>query len=449
MKGPTLSDREKSAHELGVVELTTHLAQGSLGLREFVHAMFARSEALEPEVKAFAHYRRDIVDMQVESLETLKNAGLPLPRLFGVPIAVKDNIDTRDYPTEYGFTASAGRTPSVDALLVYKLREAGALIWAKSRSTELAYMHPTITENPRAPGHTPGGSSSGSAAAVASGMVAAAIGTQTNGSVIRPASFCGVYGFKPSRGLVFNGGVLPCAPSLDQVGVFARSVEDLAAVGEVLIGGHHLASGQQVFPMDLRQVCETEPPMPPKLMFARTPMWERLDARSREAFLALVEELKDHMSEVVLPPSVANAVPLHKTVMEAEMFANLRQIVAQAGDTVSAPTRELMERGSVILAADYLEALARMSTAASAFDEYFDHFDAIVTPATLGPAPRGLDSTGDPVMNSVWTYAGLPCLSMPLLQTEDGLPIGVQLVGGLRGDARLLRTARWLAQRLG
>jgi len=444
-----LSDREKNAHELGVVELTTHLAQGSLGLRDYVDAMHGRYEVLEPEVKAFAHYRRDIVDMQVDSLDALKNAGLPLPRLFGVPIAVKDNIDTRDYPTEYGFAASAGRTPSVDALLVHKLREAGALIWAKSRTTELAYMHPTITENPRAPGHTPGGSSSGSAAAVASGMVAAAIGTQTNGSVIRPASFCGVYGFKPSRGLVFNGGVLPCAPSLDQVGVFARSVEDLAVVSEVMIGGHHLASGQPVFPMDLRRVCEQQPPMPPTLMFARTPMWERLDPRSREAFLALVEELEDCMSEVVLPPSVANAVPLHKTVMEAEMHAHLKQLVAAGGDSASAPTRDLMARGGAILAADYLEALGRMNTAAGAFDEYFDRFDAIVTPATLGPAPHGLDSTGDPVMSTVWTYAGLPCISIPLLQTEDGLPIGVQLVGALRGDARLLRTARWLAQRLG
>ncbi len=444
-----MTDRDRSSHELGVCELVGHLADGSLGLRDYVDAQHARCEALEPEVKAFAHYRRDMVEPQVERLAALRNAGEPLPRLFGVPVAIKDNIDTQDYPTEYGFAATAGRTPSVDALLVHKLRETGALVWAKSRSTELAYLHPTITENPRAPGHTPGGSSSGSAAAVASGMVPAAIGTQTNGSVIRPASFCGIYGFKPSRGQIFNGGVLRCSQSLDQVGVFARSVDDLAAVAEVMVGGHQLGDGRLVFPTALRQVCEQAPPMPPKLMFARTPMWDQVDPRAQEAFLALQEELADCMSEVALPPAVANAVPWHKAIMEAEMHANLRDLVDSAGDGASKPVRELITRGGDIRAADYLAALGRMHTAAAGFDEYFDHFDAIVTPSTLGPAPQGLDSTGNPLMCTIWTFAGLPCVSMPLLQTEDGLPIGVQLVGGLRNDARLLRTARWLAQRLG
>jgi Asp-tRNA(Asn)/Glu-tRNA(Gln) amidotransferase A subunit family amidase len=247
---------------------------------------------------------------------------------------------------------------------------------------------------------------------------------------------------------VFNGGTLRCSQSLDQVGVFARSVEDLAAVSEVIIGGHHLASGELVFPASLRHVCEQPPPMPPKLMFARTPMWDRLDPRSQEAFLALVEELQDCMVELELPQSVANAVPWHKAVMEAEMHTNLKALVASAGDAASTTTRELITRGGAVLAGDYLQALDRMHGAAAGFDEYFDHFDAIVTPAALGPAPQGLDSTGDPVMSTIWTYAGLPCVSMPLLQTEDGLPIGVQLVGGPRNDARLLRTARWLAQRL-
>lgn len=433
---------------LGATEIAAHLRQGSLGLRDFVGAMHGYSQAADPQVKAFAHYDPEIVALQVERLEALKNTGDPLPELFGVPVAVKDNIDTRDYPTEYGFEATRGRTPSVDALLVHKLREAGALVWAKARTTELAYLHPTVTENPRAPGHTPGGSSSGSAAAVASGMVPVAVGTQTNGSVIRPASFCGVYGYKPTRGLVFNGGVLKSSQSLDQVGVFARSVEDLALVGQTLIGSHPLDSGALVFPARLRPVCEQEPALPPRLMFARTPVWDRMDERSKEAFLALARELADCMVEVELPGSVANALAWHKTVMEAEMHANYTRLIASVGGVISRPTSELLARGGTILAADYLLAHERLQGAAAGFDAYFDHFDAIVTPATLGPAPQGLGSTGDPAMCTIWTFAGLPSIAMPLLQTEDGLPIGVQLVGAAHNDARLLRTARWLARRV-
>lgn len=440
---------QQQGHEFGVTELIGHFKRGSLSLPEYAAAMHSYAQALEPEVKAFAHYSKDIVDLQVERLEALKNSGIPLPGLFGVPVAIKDNIDTQDYPTEFGFAGSRGRRPSVDAFLVHQLRAAGALVWAKSRTTELAYLQPTITQNPRAPGHTPGGSSSGSAAAVASGLVPTAIGTQTNGSVIRPASFCGVYGYKPTRGLIFNGGVLNCSQSLDQVGVFARSVADLAAVADAVIGGHQLDNGALVFPMKLREICDEEPPLQPKLMFARTPMWDRVDSRSQAAFLALMEELKDCMVEVELPASVANSLDWLKAIMEAEMHVNLKQLVAAAGSNASAPTLAMIERGGKVLAADYLLAQERMHRAAGGFDEYFDHFDAIVTPASLGPAPKGLSSTGDPVMSTIWTFAGLPCISMPLLQTEDRLPIGVQLVGAMRNDARLLRTARWLAARLG
>ncbi len=443
-----MADSQKNCHELGAIELVEHFDRGSLGLRDYVEGMHSFCEASEPEVSAFAHYSPEVVNLQVERLESLKNSGAPLPRLYGVPVAVKDNIDTQDYPTELGYAGSRGRTPKVDALLVHKLREAGALIWAKSRTTELAYLHPASTTNPRAPGHTPGGSSSGSAAAVAAGMVPVAIGTQTNGSVIRPASFCGVYGFKPTRGLVFNGGVLNCSQSLDQVGVFARNVEDLAAVAEVIIGGHHLESGQLIFPMALRKVCVEEPPFQPKLMFAKSPIWDRVDGEAQDAFMALQEELADCMSDVALPSSVSNAFAWHKTVMESEMQVNLKPLVDAAGGQASAQTLDLLNRGSAILASDYLVATDRMRGTAAGFAEYFDHFDAIVTPSTLGAAPNGMATTGDPAMCTIWTFAGLPCISMPLLQTEAGLPLGVQLVGAAGSDARLLRTARWLAKRL-
>jgi Asp-tRNA(Asn)/Glu-tRNA(Gln) amidotransferase A subunit family amidase len=444
-----VNTEQAPVHALGAEDLVAHFRQGSLSLLDYVAAMLAYTRAVEPGVNALVHHDANIVALQTERLESLRNAGSPLPPLFGVPIAIKDNIDTCDYPTEWGYAPASGRTPSVDAFLVHKLRQAGALVWAKSRCTELAYMQPTVTENPRAPGHTPGGSSSGSAAAVAAGLVPAAIGTQTNGSVIRPASFCGVVGFKPSRGLIFNGGILKGAPSLDQVGVFARSVSDVAAVTEVLVGGHQQASGQLVFPMQLASICNQEPPLPPKFMFVKTPMWERVDPAAREAFEALADELKDCMVEVELPPSVANALAWHKTIMEAEMHASLQRLVADNANQASSPTLDMLARAGQLLAADYLQAQERLQAAAAGFEEFFEHFDAILTPATLGAAPAGLASTGDPVMSTLWTFAGLPCLSLPLLQTEAGLPLGVQLVGGLRNDARLLRTARWLVNRLG
>jgi len=446
--GAQVTDTMKHVHELGATELVAMLEQGTLSLREYVTGMQAYGQAADAQVQAFAHYRPEIVDLQVERLERARQSGYAMPLLLGVPVAVKDNIDTQDYPTEYGYEGTQGRTPSEDAYLVHKLRAAGAIIWAKSRTTELAYMQPTVTTNPRVAGHSPGGSSSGSAAAVAAGLVPVAIGTQTNGSVIRPASFCGVYGYKPSRGLIFNGGVLKCSESLDQVGVFARHVVDLATVGEVLIGGHETDNGRLIFPMNLQQVCLQAPPRAPKLMFARTPLWSRLDPQARSAFLQFLAELKDCLGEVPLHESVANALPLHKTVMEAEMHVNLQPVVEAAAGKASKPTLDLIERGAKISAADYLRARERMDKAAQSFDEYFDHFDAIVAPAALGPAPKGFDTTGDPAMSTIWTFAGLPCISLPLLQTDDGKPIGVQLIGRLNDDGRLLRTARWLVQRV-
>ena len=443
-----MSQDGKYLYELGATELVAHLARGTVHLKEYAQAMMAFAQATEPDVQAFAHFSPEIVGMQLERLERSRQADTVPLALLGVPVAIKDNIDTEDYPTEYGYVGTQGRTPRVDAYLVHRLRAAGALIWAKSRTTELAYLHPTVTKNPRVAGHTPGGSSSGSAAAVASGMVPVAIGTQTNGSVIRPASFCGVFGFKPSRGLVFNGGVLKCSESLDQVGIFARNIDDLAAVAEVLIGGHEDATGRLVFPMGIRELAAQEPPLQPKLMFARTPMWDQVDPRSQVAFEDLLGELKDCMVEVELPASVANAVPMLRSVMDAEMAANLQPLIDASGGKSSAPMADLLKRGADIGAVQYLRARDRMAAAAQGFEEYYDHFDAIVTLSALGPAPAGFDSTGDPIMSTIWTYAGLPCISLPLLQTEDGQPIGVQLIGKTNEDGRLLRTARWLMSRL-
>ncbi len=444
-----MTAEQKQAHELGVVALQGHFQKGSLSLTDYVLAMLSYASAVEPEVQAFAHHDANIVALQTERLSALSSAGAPLPALFGVPVAVTDTIDTCDYPTEWGYAPAQGRTPGVDAYLVHKLRQAGALVWAKARTSELASGQTTGTRNPRAPGHSSATSAGGAAAVVASGLVPAAIAVQTHGEVVQSASFCGVYGFKPSRGLVFNGGILKCAPSLDQVGVLARSVEDVAAVAEVLVGGHQLASGQLIFPLHINTICKQLPPLPPKFMFVKTPLWDQLEPAARDAFEALAEALEDCMVEVELPASVTHALAWHQTLMEAEMATHLQPMSTGRGSQVSDSTQALFERGGKVLATDYLQALERMHAAADGFAEFFEHFDAILTPASLGAAPLAQNHPGDPVMSTLWNFAGLPCLSMPLLQTETGLPLGVQLVGGLRNDARLLRTARWLTQRLG
>lgn len=439
----------RHVHELTASELGAAFAQGQLALADYLDAMHTFTQAVDPQVMAFAHYRQDIVQLQAEVLSELRASGTALPPLFGVPVAIKDVIDTEVYPTEYGFAATRGRTPGQDAYLVHRLRAAGAIVWAKAHTTELAYLHPSVTQNPRVPGHTPGGSSSGCAAAVAAGLVPVAVGTQANASIIRPASFCGVFGYKPTRDLICTAGVLRCSQSLDQIGVFARSCEDLALVAQAMIGGHPTAQGRTVFPMNLQSLCMQEPPLQPKLMFARTPFWDQMDPVAQDAFLELKDELSDCMSELELHASVSNSVGWLKTVMEAEMSVNIEPLVFGAEGQLSPELIGLLERGQQISASDYLHALDRMHAAADAFDEYFEHFDAILTPAALGPAPAGLDSTGSPVMSTIWNFAGLPCVSLPLLQTEDGKPIGVQLVGQRNDDGRLLRTARWLVQRLG
>jgi len=443
----SVTAEQKQAHELGVVALQAHFQRGSLSVTDYVLAMLAYARAVMPEVQAFVHHDADIVALQTERLTSLSSAGAPLPALFGVPIALVDTIDTCDYPTEWGYAPALGRTPSVDAYLVHKLRQAGAMIWAKARTTALGTVECAATPNPRAPGCSSGTAAGGAAAAVASGLVPAAIAVQTHCEVIQSASFCGIYGFKPSRGLVFNGGTLKCAPSLDQVGVLARSVEDMAAVAEVIVGGHQLATGQLIFPTHIQRICEQEPPLPPKFMFVKTPWWDQMEAAAKEAFEALADELKDCMVEVELPASVTHALAWHQTLLEAEMATHLQPLTNDQDGAVNACLRAIFDRGNQVRAKDYLQAQERLQVAADGFAEYFEHFDAILTPASLGAAPQ--DGTGDPVMSTLWNFAGLPCLSMPLLQTETGMPLGVQLVAGMRNDARLLRTARWLKNRLG
>jgi Asp-tRNA(Asn)/Glu-tRNA(Gln) amidotransferase A subunit family amidase len=416
---------------------------------ELVRSCLERIRAAEPGLQAWTFLDEEHALSQARAADARQRSGQALGPLHGVPIGIKDIIDTADMPTENGTVLHRGRIPARDAFVVSSLRAAGAVILGKTVTTECAYFAPGKTRNPHNPEHTPGGSSSGSAAAVASGMVPLAIGSQTNGSVIRPAAFCGVFGFKPTHGLIPRSGVLGLSRTLDHVGLFARSLEDIALLAEPLTG--HDADDPDTRPragIPFRAMCAEEPPLAPVFAFVKTPHWDRMAAGERKRFAALVESLGDSAVETVLGAFAEHAWDWHKLIMEAEMAANFEREWTQGRDRLSDQLRALIERGREVRMVDYQRAVEAIPRLRSGLDQLFtEGAEAIITPSAPGSAPKGLVSTGDPAFCSLWTLSGMPAISLPLMQDEGGMPIGVQLVGRAGCDARLLRTARWLAAR--
>ena len=435
---------------LSLTEAVEEIREGRVTSVELVGDCLKRVEEVDSKVQAWAFLDRDHAMRQAEAADLCRKLGKAVGPLHGVPIGVKDIFDTGDMPTELGSPLWAGRTPRRDAAVVGRLRAAGAVIMGKTVTTEYAYFYPGKTANPHDADRTPGGSSSGSAAAVAACMVPGAVGSQTNGSVIRPAAFCGVVGFKPTHGLIPRTGALRLSRALDHVGVFGRTVEDVALVAETLVGfDEEDPDTRPVARPPLAAVAASEPPLTPRLAFARTPVWDQAEPVTREAFAELVEALGETVAEVELGPSFARAVEMHRTIMEVEMAHNLRRDYEKGGDRFSAVLRELVERGRGHRAVDYTAAVAGIPSLNGALDPVFDEFDAIVTPAAPGEAPRGLESTGNPIFCTIWTYLGTPAVTLPLLRSAAGMPLGVQLVGRRDNDARLLRTAHWLVKDLG
>ena len=430
--------------DLSAIAAARAIAAGELTSARLVSACLERIAAEEERVQAWAFLDGDRAFAQARACDQRRAGGLPLGPLNGVPVGIKDIIDTADMPTENGSVLDAGRRPRADATVVRRLKNAGAVILGKTVTTEFAYYHPGRTRNPHDPAHTPGGSSSGSAAAVAAGMVALALGSQTNGSVIRPASFCGIVGYKPSFGAIARTGVLTLAPSLDHVGVFARTIED-AALAEVLMGPDGVDGDARLNFGPLMATMTSTPPVTPSLALVKTPVWDRALPETHAAFAELAEALGEAADEVELPDEFAGATGWLGAVMAAEMSRNLGHYVDRGGDRVSARIAELVADGRKLPAPAYLAARDMRGVLRGGLDAIFGRFDALITPAATGEAPEGLDSTGDPVFCSLWTFCGLPAISLPLLSGPKGLPLGVQLVGPHGDDARLLRTARWLA----
>jgi Asp-tRNA(Asn)/Glu-tRNA(Gln) amidotransferase A subunit family amidase len=440
----------KELQALSATEAARLVREGAISAEELVEACLARVRERDPQVQAWAFLDPELALAQARAADEWRRLGRPTGALHGVPVGIKDIIDTADMPTAHGSPLYAGHTPSRDATVVARLRAAGAVIMGKTVTTEFAYRSPGKTRNPHDPEHTPGGSSSGSAAAVAAGMVPLALGSQTGGSTIRPASFCGIYGLKPTHGLIPRGGMFQLSRTLDHVGLFARALEDLALLLGELVGHDERDPDTRPRPRSAyATVAAEEPPLPPMFAFIKTPHWEGTAEDTKAAFAELVEHLGDRVEEIELFPSALEAWQWHRTIMEAEMAVNLQREWDRGRDRLSAPMQAQLERGRQVTAFDYQRALARARRLPESFRELFEQrYDAILTPAAAGTAPKGLASTGDPAFCALWTLAGMPALSVPLLQGANGLPLGVQLVGPRHGDARLLRTARWLVRAL-
>jgi Asp-tRNA(Asn)/Glu-tRNA(Gln) amidotransferase A subunit family amidase len=416
-------------HRLSAAEAVRLICANVITSEELVTSCLDRIARREPVVEAWVHLDADYALSQAQRAGKAPRSGPPVGPLHGVPVAIKDIIDTTGLPTEHGTTIFAGRRPEMDAAVVQRLISAGAIVLGKTVTTELAFFGPGKTRNPHNPEHTPGGSSSGSAAAVADFHVPLALGTQTAGSIIRPASYCGVIGFKPTFGAVPRDGVLEQSPPLDTIGGYARSFDDIrllmACMSDVPAGAEQGRTGKL------------------RLAFVKSPAWPQGEDRMKEAFTRLVVQHRDIVEEVALPPDFDDTSGLQRAVQFRDIAQNYGPLHDANPGVLSAKLAEVIDQGRNVTDREYEAALARRDPLYNALQPILGSYDAILTPASTGPAPKGLGSTGSPAFNFLWTYLGQPAISVPLLNV-DGMPLGVQLAGARGEDGKLIGTAERL-----
>ena len=422
-------------------EIAANVRTGRESAREACAAALARIAETESSVHAWHHLD---AAQALERAQAIDDAG-PQGALAGVPVAVKDIIDTADQPTENGTPLDAGRRPGADATVVRRLRAAGALILGKTVTTELACGAARATRNPHALAHTPGGSSSGSAATVAAGGVPLALGTQTAGSVVRPAAFCGVWGMKPSFGTIPRTGVTRLSRTLDHVGVLAGSAQDVALGIDAISGDDGLdqASAGQA---PTRLVAALALPLgQPRLAFIRQPAWEEVGADAAAAYEAAAVELG--AEPLTLGSPFDRAAPVHLGIMRREVAHAFTPWFARGEADLSDTVRTHIAGGRAIDADAYLSLLDEADGMRRAFEHALRPYDAALTPAAPGGAPEGLDFTGSRSQTMLWTMLGVPAVNVPILSV-GGLPLGLQVVGRFGADATTLRAAAWCGARL-
>jgi Asp-tRNA(Asn)/Glu-tRNA(Gln) amidotransferase A subunit family amidase len=418
-------------HQLTATEATQRIRAGRLHPAELMQACLDRIASREPVVRAFAWFDADA------ALRAARSA-VPGP-LHGVPIGVKDVLDTADMPSEYGSPIWSGWRPRADAACVAWARAAGAVVAGKTVTTEFATRKPGPTTNPANPGHTPGGSSSGSAAGVAAGFFPVAYGTQTAGSVIRPAAFCGVVGYKPSFGTISRIGAKVMSDSLDTVGVLARSVADCALLAGA-VSGRHLGDP------------DVRPERAPTVGLCRSPSWDLAGPETAALFERVGTALGRAGAAVrgrELPDAFSALVQAHPIVMNSESGRALGWELATARDAISPGLRERLEFGLGCSEAEQMEALGVFASTQQAFPAAMEGLDVLVTPSAPGEAPTGLEWTGDPAFNFIWTSLHVPCVTVPAGTGPNGLPLGIQIVGRQGEDRAVLAWAQWVASAIG
>lgn len=438
-------------HAIGAAEAARRIRRGDLSPVDLLSACQARIDAVEPRVRAWVH--RDAEGAAAAAAECLREsrAGRFRGPLAGVPFALKDIFDAAGLPTTAGAGAFAHRVPSTDASSVARLRGSGGVLLGKVSTTAFAFLDPTPTRNPWNLEHTPGGSSSGPAAAVAAGMVPLALGSQTVGSVLRPAAYCGVVGLKPTHGRIGAAGVVPLAASLDHVGIFARSVEDCALALGVLAGFDPADPLSRDASVDDYQAAAVAASPAPRLGVVRalieraTPDLARHLAAVAKALGAAGAELAD----VSLPPSYARVHDAINVIVRAEAAAHHAPLFDGHAKEYPPRIREAIEEGRRLRAVEYLAAVEARRAFRGEMAVIVASHDALLLPAAAGPAPRGLAATGDPYFCAPWSLAGFPAIAIPTGLDAVGLPLALQLVSAPFSEARLLGAAAWCEGVLG
>lgn len=436
--------------KLSAVAAAESIREGRLTSEALVSACLERIDATDPQVKAWAWLDREHALDQAREADRIRRAGRGTGALHGVPVGLKDIVDTSVGPTARGASVFEGRQAERDARIVENLIDAGAVIMGKTTTCEMAFLAPSKTINPHAADRTPGGSSAGSAAAVAARHVPLAVGSQTGGSVIRPASFCGTFGFKPTRGMISRSGILATSQTLDQIGCFANTLEDAALLTDVL------SSYDQNDADSLRRPrpgmltgALAEAPVEPDIAWFDLPYHSKMDRDAHDGIAAVFEVLGARIERFDAAPQLGGLTDVHKVIYDYEINRNMAELVAEHGDALSAELRDAVARGKAITQDQYEDALTVKQSADTFFVEHFNDFDAVLSPSALGEAlPLSANSTGDASFCLIWTLAGLPCLSIPALVGDNGLPIGIQLIGAAEEDDRLLRTAAWVQNAL-
>jgi len=456
--GVETTNARTTRHDM--VDLTCFtLRAGAAGIREgrftseeLANAYFARIQRYDRKIHAWAWIDHVRALARAGEADLARRKGSTVGPLHGMPIAVKDVIHTAGIPTGMGSAIFDNFVPAHSGACVDNLVVAGAYVQGKTITTEFATRHPGPTTNPWNTQFSPGGSSSGSAAAVAAGFTSAALGTQTVGSIVRPAAYCGIVGYKPSLGLISRFGVHPVSQTLDQVGVLTRTVDDAALLVASIMGSDPRDGATLIdFTPFSEFAALAELPEPPSIAVVRSPSWALADGDQRALLETNCATLARHgarMQQVELPARFAEAVGVIRTIQAAEAAANFRTMMQCDADRTSVEFRALFDRGMGIAAADYLAALDTRLVMRAELDALFCEFDAIATPPATGEPPRTIASTGSADFCAIWTLCGVPSVAIPTGLGPHGLPMGLQIVGKYLDDHSVLQTSLWCAKRL-